>query len=484
MSVRNRGSADQPLLTKERIMAAVADIDSLSIEISEESGLLVWDNEDAKMLPFHFPEAMTPQSLAERIFVSSDIPSTYRINKDALAEYLWETCDRNAFITLDELVVIWSEPCDEDTFDPAEFTDSGSEHLYEKFGDEYAYEIGQDVLGQLWWERNVAVINMGEIVRASENIARENEDLAGIDPYFSVEHQVLVGLLTTSIHELRHLQMDTNILLPEDVYPLILNSEEAVENYCREAFDNSNIRTDIVPGLFQPCEKVLHIDVAGHELSSGQVEFFKDSKIRNGDGVLLVCYHATSAEFNVFDKAKIGTGNGGMNFGKGFYFTPSRSIAEDYGENVGEFYLNIKNPFHYYSTNKSYIVDMLDKSGYSYDKNFVDSYNEGALWDDDLIDDFLSLALPGMDPYAEFSKMVQNAGFDGVWADNEIVVFEPEKIKHISEKNLLMSRLAKEASIMATHEKKSPSLDERINDTSPRVLDNNSGAKAEGKYER
>lgn len=254
MSVRNRGSADPPLFTKEKILAALADIDSLSIETSEENGILVWDNEDAKMLPFHFPEAMTPRSLAERIFVSSDIPPMFQINKDALAEYLWETCDRNAFITLDELVVIWSEPCDEDTFGPAEFTDSGSEHLYDNLGDEYAYEIGQGVLGQLWWERNVVVVNMGEIVRASEEIARDNEDVADIDSWFSMENQVLTGLLTTAIHELRHLQMDTNILLPEDVYPLHLSSEDAVEEYCREAFEGSDIRLDVLPGLF-PCRE-------------------------------------------------------------------------------------------------------------------------------------------------------------------------------------------------------------------------------------
>lgn len=110
MIARNHGFSNPPLFTKEQIEAAVADIDTLSVECSDENGILVWDNADEKMLPLNFPEAMTPRSLAERTFVSSEVPSAYRINKDALAEYLWETCDRNAFITLDEMVVIWSEP--------------------------------------------------------------------------------------------------------------------------------------------------------------------------------------------------------------------------------------------------------------------------------------------------------------------------------------------------------------------------------------
>ena len=236
------------LLSKESILASISEIDSLSIEESDSNGILVWDDEDAKTIPFHFLEKMSPQSLSDRIYISPDIPAKYQINQALLADYLWNTCDRNAFITLDEVVVIWSEPNDPESFEPSDFTDAGSKHLYEKFGDEYAYEISLDFLGQLWFERNVVVINMGEIVRTAESIERHNSDIC--DPYFSLENQVLVGFLTTAIHELRHLQMDTNILLPEDEYPLSLCAEAAVEDYCREAFEKNRVSVDIFPKLY------------------------------------------------------------------------------------------------------------------------------------------------------------------------------------------------------------------------------------------
>lgn len=242
-------SLQSNLLTKNDILSSIAaEKDSLTIEASDAKGVLVWDEADCKMIPFHFPEEMNPRTLADLIYISPDIPAKYQIDRFELADYLWNACDKNAFITLDELVVIWSEPEDPETFDPPDFIDAGTQHLFEKFGDEYAYDVCSDYLGVMWFERNVVIVNLGQIVRASEQIAKENGDLC--DPWFSLENQVLTGFLTTAIHELRHLQMNTNIFLPEDLYPLALGSEDAVEEYCREVFEGNPVNTDVFPGLY------------------------------------------------------------------------------------------------------------------------------------------------------------------------------------------------------------------------------------------
>lgn len=238
------------LLTREYLRSAATQDTSLSVEETSNTGMLLWDNEEAKFIPVHFLEEMNAEALAKRIYVSKNIPERYSINKRALAEYLWDFCDKNAFITMDELVVIWSEPEDPETFEPSDFVDSELSRLYDRFGDEYAFEISACLLGQLWFERNIAVVNMGEIVRAARSIAEENSDICACDPYFSFENQVEVGFLTTIIHELRHLQMDTNIFLPEDIYPLTLGSERAVEQYCREAYEASVVPPDVFPHLY------------------------------------------------------------------------------------------------------------------------------------------------------------------------------------------------------------------------------------------
>ena len=236
------------LLSRDDILSTVQSIDSLDIETIESDHIHVWDNQDAKSISFRFLEEMTSKSLAERVHISRDIPVRYQISTQALSDYLWATCDKNAFITLEDIVVIWSEPDDHETFEPSEFVDYELTRLVQKYGDDYAYELGTNLLGQMWFERNSVVINMGEIVRTALAVAQENSDLP--DPYFSFEQQVLVCFLTTVLHELRHLQLDTNILLSEDDYPLSLSSEDAVEAYCRDVFEDSNVLPDIFPFLF------------------------------------------------------------------------------------------------------------------------------------------------------------------------------------------------------------------------------------------
>ena len=150
-----------------------------------------------------------------------------------------------------------------------------------------------------------------------------------------------------------------------------------------------------------------------------------------GGKELIIVNHATKAKFTVFDKAKIGSGNGGYNYGKGFYFSAFRNYVDEYEGDVGEYFLDIRNPFMYDTVKKAYIVDMLEKSGYEYDKEFVESYDEENFWDDDLLDVFLTEALKGKNPYNEFSTMLQNAGFDGivVGGGDEIIAFDSNQIK-------------------------------------------------------
>lgn len=56
----------------------------------------------------------------------------------------------------------------------------------------------------------------------------------------------------------------------------------------------------------------------GDELTEAQIEYFKNSKVRDENGNLLVVYHGTTADFNIFDRA---FGNSEGDFGRGFYFT-------------------------------------------------------------------------------------------------------------------------------------------------------------------
>ena len=75
-------------------------------------------------------------------------------------------------------------------------------------------------------------------------------------------------------------------------------------------------------------------------MTKGQQEYFKDSKIRDADGNLMVMYHGTNENYTVFNRKKAKASG---YYGNGFYFTNSDSHAQQYG-NTQKVYLNITNP--------------------------------------------------------------------------------------------------------------------------------------------
>lgn len=90
-------------------------------------------------------------------------------------------------------------------------------------------------------------------------------------------------------------------------------------------------------------------DSEGSPLSPQQTNYFKDSKVRDKNGNLLVVYHGTPERFNIFK-----SGYSGL-YGAGMYFTEYIKYAEGYsknltinGESVGgrviSAYINLENP--------------------------------------------------------------------------------------------------------------------------------------------
>ncbi len=72
------------------------------------------------------------------------------------------------------------------------------------------------------------------------------------------------------------------------------------------------------------------IDSEGNSLTIEQYEFFIESKVRDENGNLQVCYHGTEGEFYVFDKALRGSSTGARDAKLGFFFTNSKETAEEY----------------------------------------------------------------------------------------------------------------------------------------------------------
>lgn len=116
--------------------------------------------------------------------------------------------------------------------------------------------------------------------------------------------------------------------------PSIISILETIRNVKRAAGQDAHMNR---PGNIRYSAEE---DNQGQKLTEEQAEFFRESKVRDEDGQLMVMYHGTDAEFTVFDSSK---SRANMDI-QGNFFSPWELDASGYGQNVGAYYLNIKNP--------------------------------------------------------------------------------------------------------------------------------------------
>ena len=121
-------------------------------------------------------------------------------------------------------------------------------------------------------------------------------------------------------------------------------------------------------------------DSTGKELSNGQSEYFKDSKVRDKDGNLLVVYHGSSSDskFSIFKK-------GSASFGY-IWTTDFKNDSLNYAnrsasKNVYELYADIKNPKYIVAENPSDAPESYISFDNEHD-GIIITYNMPLYWKD------------------------------------------------------------------------------------------------------
>ncbi len=174
-------------------------------------------------------------------------------------------------------------------------------------------------------------------------------------------------------------------------------------------------------------------DSEGNQLTKAQAEFFKDSKVRDNKGRLLVCYHGTKTDFDVFDndKSMRGMVEGGL------YFTTDKQIGLSYGRDgkVLSTYLDITGYLDLTNHSKEYIQDIKEVipqeqielgKQYELDESMYDFY----------LINLANLVYKTWGWYKNACEVIYGWGFDGVKQDTETyVAFKSNQIKSITNKN-------------------------------------------------
>lgn len=181
------------------------------------------------------------------------------------------------------------------------------------------------------------------------------------------------------------------------------------------------------------------MDSDGRQLSEGQKAYFANSKSVDAQGRLRVMYRGGNSNFTVFDRKKSSYAN---LYGRGFYFTDSKSHAEQYG-GAREFYLNITNPVptDEQTITREQLLNFLQAVAENEDDYSFENYGYGAT-PESVVDaiysgksDFAMLydvsqtAIGDMVEAVELFNEINGTDFDGLILDTETVIFNSEQAK-------------------------------------------------------
>lgn len=208
----------------------------------------------------------------------------------------------------------------------------------------------------------------------------------------------------------------------------------------------------------------ISVDSDGKELSDNQKEFFKDSKVVDDNGNLLVLYHGSTSsdKFTEFNLDAKGLVNGRV-LGDGFYFTPDKKAAKHWSRgnnNVYKVYLNIKNPYYASAEDKvpKDVKEVLVKHYEELYDKFADEDPKWKiknpikkLWVESTFKrnapdaESALAALNWGDDVANKSDLLKSLGYDGIIhkdspknfaliGGEQYVAFNPNQIKNVSNK--------------------------------------------------
>ena len=217
-------------------------------------------------------------------------------------------------------------------------------------------------------------------------------------------------------------------------------------------------------------------DSNGNTLTTEQAEYFKDSKVRDDNGNLLVVYHGSPNKFTEFSHRFMNTH--GNAHGKGFYFTEDIEYAKGFEKDGGQIlkgYLNISKPASEteVTISKAELIKLIKATCEAQAKEFIEeeSYDNMAdalldTWVSNYVDTYSAYSMDSVyrqvaesvlgscendvDILAEMSNGgagVENVltivrktiGYDGIIFDNgngthQFVSFESNQFKNVTNK--------------------------------------------------
>lgn len=194
-----------------------------------EDSILYYDYDFGKEIRFRSEEICTLENLVNVIRIGN-IAQSHGLTDRFVANMLKEAYHKGTefvdiMTTLDGVYIVSSK----EEFDAAVteiLTENGQDDSVELYiEDGFSWYKFKDMCGQLFFEFNCAFINESTMWKLAKEMA---------DEVIGFSEEYCRGMVQSIIHEVRHCMLNTNLFLPEDIYPAGLETEDKVEEFCRE----------------------------------------------------------------------------------------------------------------------------------------------------------------------------------------------------------------------------------------------------------
>ena len=240
----------------------------------------------------------------------------YVVDKDGSREILVNT-DSKKYI---EAVLVHETAHDFQTTSPETYTKL--QDITREFAEaqnEYS-RIYSEVTGMY---KNVEGVDINE-----EVTSRLLEDYLGNKDFINSLTTKEPSIVKKIIDEIKYLVKKFTAGSPES--RKLVELQHDLEKTYREAYKQTKA-TETTEGT------KYSLDNQERELSKGQIEYFKDSKVRDEKGNLLTVYHGTpNGGFNIYDTGMLGNTSGASDTSLGFHLTDNKELGELFSTIVNE----------------------------------------------------------------------------------------------------------------------------------------------------
>lgn len=181
----------------------------------------MYDYPYSEYCTLHNPKYMKKDFLTKRIFFTEEAKKLeYSVNVSKLVDWLYANLPKEMYMTLEKLV----------------FCTGSEEELDNLYEDNYFRELLEehdlpiDGLGITWHSAHIVCVNLSEHINTSKDMA-ENDEIFDHE----IGEVINYGILTTVIHEIRHLAQG-NLYLPEEILQQTSDDETDAEEYARKFY--------------------------------------------------------------------------------------------------------------------------------------------------------------------------------------------------------------------------------------------------------